>query len=178
MPNTCSTKRCQSTETLTNHGHAITITANSLPQVITSKGTTAKSVFDPFSHQAHLLQCFALTDLILATAWFIALQVWHFPFPATFPSCVSLSAAAASLFCIPAMPLKVKRAECIDNLRFCRVCALSWGVWVGVEEATEEQKDHRRDREGKAEFWQFVKVFATQLDVNLFAYSNVTSTHN
>lgn len=65
-------QRDQSTELKPNHSWAITITANSLPLVITSQDAAPVS-FDPFSHQAHLLLCLSLTDLIPPAAWFTAL---------------------------------------------------------------------------------------------------------
>lgn len=117
-PNICSTEGFKATETLINHTHAITITANSPPFVITTLAETQPPVsFDPPSHKAHPLLCFTLTDVIPATAWFIAPRLGHFP--------SSYSSAVASLFCFPAMPLKDGGAECIDRLRFYKVCALS-----------------------------------------------------
>lgn len=97
-PNICSTEGCPSTETLINHTRAVTIIANSLPLVITTLAEIQQRVcFRSTLHHAHPLLRFSLTDLIPATAWFIALQVQHFPSQATFPSYVSYSSAAASL---------------------------------------------------------------------------------
>lgn len=79
--------------------------------------------------------------------WFNSTHSWIYccagptlPFPSysSLLSYVSTS-VAASPFCIPAMPLKVRRAECIDSLIFYRACALSWEL--------KRWRKKRRDRE-------------------------------
>lgn len=93
--------------------------------------------FDPPSHHPHPPLCFALTDSIPAPIWFITLQVWHFPSPATFPPCVPLLLCC----CLDAFKGEESRVHWQTEL-LQGLCP-----FMGVEEVTEEQKGQRRDRD-------------------------------
>ncbi len=112
-PNICSTEGCQLPETLINHTHAITITANSLPLVITALTKMQPVRFDWFNSSHSLIYGSSGPTLSLR----------QLPSPHMSPAPLLLP-----LFDVPLMPLKVGRAESVDILRVYKVCALSWEV--------------------------------------------------
>lgn len=121
----CSTEGCQSTETLIKYGHVITITANSLTLVITTLATIQQPLsFDPPSHQAHPLLCFR-------PDWFNSSHSLIYGSSGPTLSLASyLPLLWLPFFCCCLSRLRPSHAfkgeECIDRLRFYRVCALWW----------------------------------------------------
>lgn len=134
----------------TNHTSVITITANSLPLVITIRARTRQpvgfrsaltggpsaAVFRPdwFNSSHSLIYTSSGPTLSLAS---------HHPLP----HLLLPLAAASPGFCVSAMPLKVRRAECSDRTEILHGPCPFMGSWRGDGGAGRCEEGRRRSRD-------------------------------